>query len=268
MPGADPFQQAVIAAFEATDPDTKCEAVARIPEPDAPPMRAPRAPLPQVGRPRQPLLVDPARVPRRRLGSPAGRAALLHAVAHIEFNAINLALDACWRFPGLPLDYYRDWLSVARDEARHFALLRERLTALGTEYGDLPAHNGLWEAAEKTARDVLVRMALVPRVLEARGLDVSPGMIERLRSVADTQSAELLALILREEVRHVQIGTRWFRHLCHLRGLDPDSVFPQLLREYGMGLRPPLNEAARSAAGFSRLELERALAWTGGQGPG
>lgn len=257
-PGA--FAAQVVAAFELADPEAKCRAVAAIDPPLESVVEAPLMPAPVPGRPRRPELVDPARVPRRRLGSPQGRAALLHAVAHIEFNAINLALDACWRFSAMPLDYYRDWLSVAQDEARHFTLLAERLAALDLAYGDLPAHNGLWEAAEKTADDVLVRMALVPRVLEARGLDVTPGMIERLRRVGDEESVAVLEVILREEVRHVAIGTRWFRYLCERRSLDPDRVFPELLRQHGMGLRPPLNEPAREAAGFSALELQRALA--------
>ena len=137
------------------------------------------------GRPDRPVLVDPGEVPRRRLGSTAGRAALVHAIAHIEFNAINLALDAAYRFRGMPRKYYSDWISVAVDEARHFRMLQSRLRQMGQEYGDSPAHNGLWEMAVKTADSCLVRMALVPRVLEARGLDVTPGMMERLRSAGD-----------------------------------------------------------------------------------
>lgn len=207
------------------------------------------------GRPARPPLVHPSRVPRRSLGSAAGRAALVHAVAHIEFNAINLALDAVHRFAGMPRDYYVDWLSVARDEARHFQMLVRRLMAMGHGYGDLPAHDGLWEAAEKTAHDVLVRMALVPRVLEARGLDVTPGMIERLDQAGDAETVAALRVILDEEVRHVAIGSRWFRWACDLRGLVAEQTFPRLLAEYGVRLRPPFNLAARRAAGFDEVEL-------------
>jgi len=211
---------------------------------------------PPAGRPDRPGLVSPASLPRRGLGTVSGRIALLHAVAHIEFNAINLALDAAVRFNGMPHDFYRDWLSVAFDEARHFRLLAARLDELGAAYGDLPAHNGLWEMAEKTAHDPLVRMALVPRVLEARGLDVTPGMIEKLRGAGDDQSVACLEIILEEEVRHVAIGSRWFRHLCAERGLAPESTFQSLLHEhYAGGLRGPFNHPARLAAGFTESEL-------------
>ena len=212
---------------------------------------------PPAGRPARPVLVAPAELPRRGLGSPAGRVALLHAVAHIEFNAINLALDAAIRFAGMPAEFYRDWLSVASDEARHFRLLETRLHELDSTYGDLPAHNGLWEMAEKTAHDPLVRMALVPRVLEARGLDVTPGMIEKLRNAGDNASVGCLEVILEEEVRHVAIGSRWFRHLCQQRGLDSEATFHSLLREYfSGGLRGPFNHPARLEAGFTKSELE------------
>jgi len=210
----------------------------------------------QPGRPPQPQLVHPASVPRRRLGSVAGRVALLHAIAHIEFNAINLALDACLRFTGMPPAYYLDWLSVAADEARHFRLLQQRLQDLGAEYGDLPAHDGLWQMAIKTADDVLARMALVPRVLEARGLDVTPGMIDKLYAVGDDDSVAVLQVILEEEVRHVEIGTRWFRHCCARRGLEPDTTFIELLdRLHPDGIKPPINDHARRQADFSSDEL-------------
>jgi len=216
----------------------------------------PVAPIGPPGRPARPELVDAAKVPRRRLGSAGGRAALVHAVAHIEFNAINLALDAVYRFRGMPPAYYEDWLSVAADEVRHFQLLRDRLQALGKAYGDFPAHNGLWEMAEKTADSCLVRMALVPRVLEARGLDVTPGMIQRLQSVQDDQTVAVLEVILDEEVRHVEIGTRWFRYCCAQQGLEPVTTFLNLLKSrYGGALRGPFNLEARYAAGFSREEM-------------
>jgi len=204
-------------------------------------------------------LVHPREVPRRSLGSTEGRAALIHAVAHIEFNAINLALDAALRFSGMPAQYYRDWLSVAQDEARHFLLLQARLAELKFGYGDFTAHNGLWEAAEKTAHDVLARMALVPRVLEARGLDVTPGLIHRLQESGDGQTVAVLRVILEEEVRHVAIGTHWYRWLCERRGLAPLATFKQLLAEHNMRVRPPLNRAARSAAGFDDSELDALL---------
>ena len=262
-------QPALIAALRESDPQRKCAAVETLTldlahmAGSGEDVLLPEESVGVPGRPERPELVDPAKVPRRRLGSDAGRAALVHAVAHIEFNAINLALDACWRFQGMPADYYRDWLSVAVDEARHFQLLAGRLAELGHGYGDFPAHNGLWEAAEKTAHDVMVRMALVPRVLEARGLDVTPGMIQRLEAAGDTATVEILQVILREEVRHVQIGTHWFHFCCAQRGLPPDQTFVDLLADYNMSVRPPLNESARQQAGFSEQELALVLAGSG-----
>lgn len=208
------------------------------------------------GRPAAPLLVSPAQLAQRKLHSTEGRAALVHAVAHIEFNAINLAWDAVYRFPGMPADYYMEWASVAADEARHFQMLSARLDRLGYRYGDFPAHNGLWQMALDTDHDPLVRMALVPRVLEARGLDVTPGMIERLRRVGDAETVAALDVILREEVRHVAIGSRWFAYLCNQRGLDPAGEFLRLVREHAVVLRLPFNQAARLAAGFASAELD------------
>lgn len=207
------------------------------------------------GRPSRPELVNPRDVAFRGLGTAEGRAAMVHAVAHIEFNAVNLALDAALRFPGLPSAYYADWISVAQDEARHFAMLSDRLAQLGHAYGDFSAHNGLWEAAEKTAHDPLVRMALVPRVLEARGLDVTPNMIHRLKEVGDKATAAILGVILEEEVRHVAIGTRWYRHLCTLRGVDPVATFRALIAEHRVRLQRPFNDEARTRAGFEPGEL-------------
>ena len=210
------------------------------------------------GRPLRPRLVMPRDVPQRGLGTDEGRAALVHAVAHIEFNAINLAWDAVYRFRGMPDDYYRDWVSVAHDESRHFTLLAARLAQLGHAYGDFDAHNGLWEMATKTAGSCLARMALVPRVLEARGLDVTPGMIARLRSVGDDATADILEVILREEVPHVAAGTRWFRFCCEREGRDPDATFHALLAEFvPTGLRGPFNLDARRAAGFAEAELKQ-----------
>jgi len=213
------------------------------------------------GRPERPELVPPGQLRKRGLGSLDGRLALVHAIAHIEFNAINLGLDAALRFPGMPDAFYRDWLSVAADEARHFRMLADRLVELGSAYGAFPAHNGLWDMAERTAHDVLVRMALVPRVLEARGLDVTPGMIDRLASAGDHETVALLKIILHEEERHVAIGSRWFQSLCRDRGLDPDQTFDELLERYFSGqLRGPFNLPARRRAGFSEPELARLAA--------
>ena len=219
----------------------------------------------EAGRPDQPMLVAPRDVPTRGLGTPEGRAALLHAVAHIEFNAINLALDAAWRFRGMPADFYLDWTSVAADEARHFRLLRERLALLGFAYGDFPAHNGLWEMAEKSSGRCLARMALVPRLLEARGLDVTPGMIARFQALGDKASVDILQVILREEVGHVAIGTRWFEWCCAREGVEPGETFLSLLREVARGaIRGPFNVEARRAAGFDDAEMEKLAALAAG----
>ncbi|WP_266182611.1 ferritin-like domain-containing protein [Dyella humicola] len=227
------------------------------PDPSAPPP----APIGAPGRPARPQLVPQRQVPQRGLGTPEGRVALVHAVAHIEFNAINLAWDAVYRFRGKPDAYYRDWASCAHDEARHFAMLSARLAELGHAYGDFDAHNGLWEMAEKTAGNDTARMALVPRVLEARGLDVTPSMIERLNSVGDRRTVAILEVILREEVAHVAAGTRWFRHCCERDGIDPREAFIDLLRRYmGRTLRGPFNRPARLEAGFDDEELDRLAA--------
>lgn len=213
------------------------------------------APLP--GRPERPALVPPHKVERRgALQSPAGRAVLIHALAHIEFNAINLALDAVWRFPSMPAAYYHDWLRVAGEEALHFTLLAAHLGKLGHEYGDFPAHNSLWEMADRTAGDVLARMALVPRTLEARGLDASPVVRTRLADAGDAEAAAIIDFILRDEVGHVAIGNRWYRWLCEQRGLDPVATYAELAqRHQAPRLRPPFNLAARRAAGFEEDEL-------------
>lgn len=225
--------------------------------------RAPRAigPIGMPGRPPRPRLVHPRDLPRRGFGTPQRLAAFVHAVAHIEFNAIDLAWDAVYRFDGMPGAYYADWVGVARDEARHFALLRARLQALSHDYGDFDAHNGLWEMAEKTAHSTLARMALVPRVLEARGLDVTPGMIGKLRALGDADTVDILELILREEVAHVAAGSRWFRWCCQREGVEPRATFRALLREHAAGvLHGPFNLPARRAAGFDEDELEGLLA--------
>lgn len=222
---------------------------------------SPPAAIGEPGRPAAPRLVHPRDVPRRRTTTPEGRTVLIHAIAHIEFNAIDLAWDAVYRFRDMPRDYYADWVQVADEESQHFALLRERLREYGCDYGAHDAHNGLWEMAQKTAHDILLRMALVPRVLEARGLDVTPGILERLRSAGDSRSVEILEIILRDEVGHVAIGTRWFRYLCAERGLDPDRTFDELMRHYintmDGRIQGPFHEAARLQAGFSATELQQ-----------
>ena len=208
------------------------------------------------GRPNKPELVNPGSVAKRKLGSVEGRAIMMHAIAHIEFNAINLALDAAQRFPNMPDAFYVDWLQVADEEAQHFMLIREHLLSLGYDYGDFPAHNGLWEMAESTADDVLERMALVPRVLEARGLDVTPGIQKRLAKVGDMRAVEILDVIFHDEVGHVAIGSRWFKYCCEQRGVDPQSTFFALIdKHFANGLSGPFNELARQQAGFSEREL-------------
>jgi len=251
-----------LRALQLAEPSAKCAAVAQLEagvragaiDVDPAPRLAEPDGLP--GRPLQPQLVPPTAVPRRSAKSPEGRAALLHALAHIEFNAINLALDAIWRFAGMPVAYYVDWLAVARDEAEHFQLLEHRLAAHGARYGDRTAHDGLWEMARKTGGDVLDRMALVPRVLEARGLDASPALIVKLRKSGDEDSARVVERILHDEVAHVAAGNRWFEWLCITRGLDMVAEFRRLVhRHEAPRLRPPLNLDARRRAGFSSVEL-------------
>lgn len=212
------------------------------------------------GRPAKPELVAPSSLKRRSMQSDAGRAVLLHALAHIEFNAINLALDAVWRFPAMPDAFYRDWFKVAAEEARHFTLLTARLAEFGHAYGDFPAHDGLWDMAERTKGDVLARMALVPRTLEARGLDASPPIRRRLAQAGDHASAALLDIILHDEIGHVLIGNHWFRHVCHASALDPHTTYERLADHYhAPKLRGPFNFEARREAGFDEAEL-RALA--------
>lgn len=208
------------------------------------------------GRPARPELVSPLSVKHRSMRTVEGRAALIHALAHIEFNAINLALDAIWRFADMPHAYYADWLQVATEEALHFSLLSSHLRTLGFRYGDFPAHNSLWDMAEKTQGDVLARIALVPRTLEARGLDASPPVRAKLAQAGDIAAAEILDIILRDEIGHVAIGNRWFAWLCALRGMEPVAAYADLARKYkAPPLRGPFNLEARKAAGFSDAEL-------------
>jgi uncharacterized ferritin-like protein (DUF455 family) len=208
------------------------------------------------GRPARPRLVPPKEVPTRSPFTTEGRAALLHAVTHIEFNAINLALDAVWRFDGMPQQFYLDWLRVASEEALHFTLLREHLQTLGFEYGSFDAHDGLWTMTQRTAHDVTARMALVPRTLEARGLDAAPPMQAKLRQAGDLRAVDILGVILRDEVGHVAIGNRWYRWLCARDGHDPVALYAELtVRHQAPRLRPPFNTDARRAAGFTDAEI-------------
>lgn len=217
------------------------------------------APAGLPGCPARPELRSHLDVPKRSPYTPAGLAALIHAVTHIEFNAINLALDAAWRFDGMPAAYYRDWLRVAAEEAHHFSLLRAQLQAMGYDYGDFPAHTGLWDMTHKTANDVLARMALVPRTLEARGLDATPAMQAKLRKVGTPDAlaaVSILDIILRDEIGHVAIGNHWYRHLCGERGLEPVATYDVLVKQYGAPrLKGPFNLDARRAAGFDEDEL-------------
>lgn len=209
-----------------------------------------------AGRPAQPELVPPYKVEQRKTSTPEGYAAMLHAICHIEFNAINLALDAAYRFRTLPEDFTLDWLRVAKEESEHFSLMRARLQSYGYDYGDFSAHGHLWDMAYKTAFDPLLRMALVPRVLEARGLDVTPAIREKVKQRGDTATCEVLDIIYRDEVGHVQIGNRWYQYLCAQRGLEPIALFRQLLRRYDMFIfRGYVNLEARERAGFSAFEM-------------
>nr|WP_229265064.1 ferritin-like domain-containing protein [Duganella sp. 1224] len=211
------------------------------------------------GRPARPQLVSPRLLGRRSMNTPEGRAMLVHALAHIEFNAINLALDAVWRFGGMPAAYYTDWLQVAREEAYHFSLLDAHLGTLGYRYGDFSGHDSLWEMVEKTTGDVLARMALVPRTMEARGLDANPPLRAKLAQAGDMEAAAILDIILRDEIGHVEIGNRWYGYLCRLRGLELMPTYAALARQYeAPTLRGPFNLEARRQAGFTEAEL-RAL---------
>ena len=208
------------------------------------------------GHPPKPELVSPLSVRRRAMHTPEGRAILIHALAHIEFNAINLALDAIWRFAGMPKQYYSDWLQVADEEALHFSLLTGHLKSLGYTYGDFPAHNSLWEMAAKTQHDILARIALVPRTMEARGLDATPQARAKFAQAKDKDAAAIMDIILRDEIGHVAIGNRWYNWLCEQRGLEPIDTYARLAIEYQAPvMRGPFNLDARRAAGFSELEL-------------
>ncbi len=250
----------VQALWRARHPDKGATALPLDPQAS---IATPAAGLP--GRPPCPRLIAPGAVPPRSPFTPEGHAALVHAICHIEFNAINLALDAIWRFPALPAAFYDDWLQVAAEEAHHFSLLREHLRTLPRpegghwDYGDFDAHDGLWTMCERTAHDPVARMALVPRTLEARGLDATPLIQAKLRRAgtpAAHQACALLDIILRDEVGHVAIGNRWYRWLCERCRLDPVAHYRRLVRDYrAPRLKPPFNTAARERAGFTAEEL-------------
>nr|WP_216860508.1 ferritin-like domain-containing protein [Polynucleobacter sp. JS-Fieb-80-E5] len=208
------------------------------------------------GRPLKPELVLPKLVPKRRMDTPEGRAGLLHSLAHIEFNAMNLALDAIWRFPDMPKEYYEDWLKVAKEEAYHFSLIDEHLHALGFSYGDFPAHNSLWEMVERTTDSVIARMALVPRTMEARGLDAVPAICDRFKQIKESRAVEILEIILNDEIGHVLIGNRWFNFLCDKDRLSPIATYRELAIQYRAPiLKAPFNMEARQQAGFTSEEL-------------
>jgi uncharacterized ferritin-like protein (DUF455 family) len=252
------MRQAALEVLRLADAAAKA-AAARALAADAPPPD-PSLVLPEPpglpGRTALPRLVPVAQVPRRSPHTPQGRAALLHAIAHIERNAIDLALDAVWRFAGMPAAYYADWLRVAGEEALHYTLLAEHLATLGHAYGDFDAHDGLWTMAERTRADIVARMALVPRTLEARGLDATPAIQAKLARAGDARAVAILDIILRDEIGHVAIGNRWYRWLCERDALDPVALYPQLARRYqAPRVKPPLNRPARRAAGFSDEEL-------------
>lgn len=263
-PDSQPEELRQAALFWLAEPMVACklEGVARLAQAwstgsitlDAHTALSPQSSLP--GQPAKPEQVMPRLVKRRSMMTAEGRAILIHALAHIEFNAINLALDAIWRFADMPAAYYADWLQVAKEEALHFTLLSEHLQSQGYVYGDFPAHNSLWEMASKTQGDVLARIALVPRTLEARGLDASPAVRAKLAQVGDTAAAAILDIILQDEIGHVGIGNRWYGWLCEQRGLDPIATYASLAAEHKAPvLRGPFNLEARRAAGFSEIEL-------------
>ncbi|SNX29420.1 Uncharacterized conserved protein, contains ferritin-like DUF455 domain [Polynucleobacter meluiroseus] len=208
------------------------------------------------GRPVKPELVPPLRAPKRRMDTIEGRAILWHSLAHIEFNAMNLALDAIWRFPDMPKEYYEDWLKVAKEESYHFSLVNQHMQSFGFSYGDFPAHNSLWEMVERTTDSVIARMALVPRTMEARGLDAVPGIRDRFAQIKDSKGVEILEIILQDEIGHVFIGNHWFNFLCAGEKVSPITAYRELAKKYhAPTLRGPFNFEARQQAGFSSEEL-------------
>ncbi|MFL9710675.1 ferritin-like domain-containing protein [Methylobacillus sp. Pita1] len=260
--GGQELRHAALALLCMRSPEDKAEAVKTLRESwlagelSVDPQAGLEAAGPIPGRPDKPELVSPLLLERRSMRTAEGRAALIHALAHIEFNAINLALDAVWRFAGMPPQYYADWLKIAAEEALHFTMLHTHLQSLGYRYGDFTGHDSLWEMVAKTSDDVLARMALVPRTLEARGLDASPPLRAKLAQAGDLGAAAILDILLRDEIGHVAIGNRWYGWLCEQRGLEPVSTYARLTAQYqAPKLRGPFNFPARRAAGFSEAEL-------------
>ena len=250
------------AALMENDPPLKCQLVAELHQRSFDQASLAPSSINDVivpGRPEKPELVTPKLVKKRGLTTQLGRNHLMHALAHIEFNAINLALDAIYRFSDQPNQFYLDWLSVAADEARHFLLVCNYLQH-DIEYGDFPAHDGLWDMCRRTSNHVVDRMALVPRVLEARGLDVSPALIEKLKNQHDNAAAEVINTIYHDEIEHVRIGSKWFNHQCEQQNLDPQKTFFKCIEKHLYGdLRGPFNLPARQQAGFSEIELENII---------
>ena len=255
-----------LAVLLEPDPNLKAR-LARASDAAAPTGASEQLPVPAgiPGRPAVPRLVEHRGLKKPSITTVAGRAALLHSLAHIELNAIDLAADAVWRFADMPDTYYSDWLRVMQEEALHFELLRDHLRSLGFDYGDFDAHNALWDMAERTRHDVLARVALVPRTMEARGLDASPAVRNKLVSIQDKHGAAILDIILRDEIGHVAVGNHWFGWLCAQRGLDPLAVYVELTRTHAAPrLRGPFNLDARRAAGFTAVELDALQAGAAG----
>ena len=262
MPSPTELRALALQCLLEPDPAAKALAVAAMAQAWADgaltldPAAAPQPDGAIPGRPAKPELVPPRLVGRRSMATLEGRAMLVHALSHIEFNAVNLALDALWRFPGMPAGYYTDWLRVAKEEAYHFSMLSAHLQGLGYAYGDFTAHDSLWEMVERTREDVTARMALVPRTLEARGLDSIPPLRAKIAQAGDMAAAAILDIILRDEIGHVEIGNRWYRHLCGLRGLEPRATYDELAARYRAPvLKGPFNFEARREAGFTEAEL-------------
>ena len=218
----------------------------------------PILPIVLVKFPDKPVLLPPRDMPKRKLGTAEGLAAFFHAIAHVEFVAIYLAWDLLYRFRGMPDQFYQDWLKVADEEAQHFELIRTHLREMAVEYGDFPAHSGLWDHAKDTADDFLARLAMVPRCMEARGLDVTPAIIAKFKQLGDDSSEALLNRILTDEVGHVERGSYWFKFVCEQQGLDPEAKYRQLIKQYYQGGKPkgPFNREMRIIAGFSTAELD------------
>jgi uncharacterized ferritin-like protein (DUF455 family) len=248
--------QAVRAVLETADPAAKVMAARKAARDWRLGRLDPRFDIAMPDRPSRPAhpeLLPPNRMPRRGAGTEGNRIALIHSIAHIEYTAIDLAFDLVGRFgAAFPRDFVDDWMQVGAEEAMHFAMLDRRLRALGSHYGALPAHDGLWEAAEATAHDALARLAIVPMVLEARGLDITPQMIARFEAAKDLRSARILGRILQDEVRHVAAGVRWFSQACANRGDSPVLAWRALVgTHFGGSLKPPFNDSARAAAGLT-----------------